>query len=72
MMNLPLDQMSVEEKLELMEALWEDLSRNEAHVPSPAWHGGVLAEREAQIARGGARFLDWEQAKQQLRRETGT
>lgn len=71
-MKFPLDQMSVEEKLELMEALWEDLSRNQADVPSPAWHGEVLAEREAQIARGEARFLDWEEAKQRLRRETGT
>jgi len=43
---LPLDQMTVEEKLHLMEILWDDLSRMPEQTPSPAWHAEVLAERE--------------------------
>jgi hypothetical protein len=59
--------MSVEEKLQAMEALWEDLSRN-ADLKSPAWHEEVLAERERQLEAGEASFMDWEQAKADIRK----
>jgi Putative addiction module component len=41
---LPLEKMSREEKLRIMEELWADLSRDESQVESPAWHGDVLRE----------------------------
>lgn len=65
--TLPLDQMTLAEKLRLMEALWADLSRNEQNIESPAWHGQVLEEREQRLRSGEARFIDWETAKQHLR-----
>ncbi len=34
--ELPLDKMTVEEKLRLMDVLWEDLARNPDDIPSPA------------------------------------
>ena len=43
---LPLQEMTVDEKLEAMEALWADLSRVPVQFESPAWHQAVLAERE--------------------------
>jgi hypothetical protein len=46
---LPLKEMTVAEKLQLMEVLWDDLSRNPEDIPSPAWHEEVLAERQRQI-----------------------
>jgi len=52
-----------------MEALWQDLKRNDALIESLAWHGDVLVERERQIASGQAWFMDWEQAKAEIRRE---
>lgn len=58
---LPLEQMTVAEKLQAMEALWADLSRNGA-LESPAWHEDVLRARA-----GEENFVDWETAKQQLR-----
>jgi putative addiction module component len=64
---LPLDQMTVAEKLRAMEMLWADLSRNEKQIESPAWHGDVLRDREAKIKSGEAKFMDWETAKKQLR-----
>lgn len=64
---LPLSEMSVEEKLQAMEALWEDLSRNAASLESPSWHEEVLRERDRQIEAGEASFMDWEQAKAQIR-----
>ncbi len=64
---LPLSEMSVEEKLQAMEATWEDLSRN-AELESPAWHEEVLVERERQLEAGEASFIDWERAKGLIRK----
>lgn len=58
---LPLEQMTVAEKLQAMEMLWTDLSRAE-NFESPAWHEKVLAERAAEKD-----FMDWETAKRELR-----
>ena len=58
---LPLGKMTVAEKLQAMEELWADLSRDE-NFESPAWHGEVLKERAGQT-----NFVDWETAKEQLR-----
>ena len=66
---LPLDQMTTEEKLQAMEALWADLTRNEEQFESPAWHEQVLKEREQRIESGQESFIDWEVAKKQLREE---
>ena len=66
--TLPLDQMTVEEKLCALEALWEDLSRDEKQVPVPQWHKDVLAERERLMRQGKARFINWETAKKRIAR----
>jgi len=39
--------LSTSEKLEAMNILWRDLSKNPAAFVSPSWHGDVLAERLA-------------------------
>lgn len=64
---LVLDRMSVEEKILAMEALWDDLCHQVGGLKSPPWHGEVLAEREAAIARGEDGFEDWEAAKKRIR-----
>ncbi len=67
--NLPLDQMTTEEKLQAMEALWADLTRNAEQFESPAWHEQELKEREQRVKSGQESFIDWEIAKKQLREE---
>ena len=64
---LPIASMTTEEKLQVMEQLWDDLCRDERQVTSPGWHGDVLATREARIARGEAHFSDLEEVKVRLR-----
>lgn len=66
--NVRLEDMTIEEKLELMEALWEDLTRNAEAFESPAWHEEVLRERKESIAKGESKFRDWEEAKADMRR----
>ena len=66
-LTLPLHEMTLEEKLQAMEALWDDLSRNPDLLESPSWHEDVLRERDQQLATGEASFMDWEQAKAYIR-----
>lgn len=65
--DLSLEKMTVAQKLALMERLWDDLSRRPENVPSPQWHGEVLAERIAAVREGRTDFLDWNEAKRRLR-----
>lgn len=58
--------LSREEKVQLMEALWIDLSRSDEDVASPSWHEDCLRETEARYLAGEERILDWEDAKHEL------
>lgn len=69
MAHLPLDEMTVAEKLDIMEAIWDDLCSQPESVPSPSWHGEVLAERETAVERGDEVPEDWEAAKKRIRRD---
>ena len=59
--------MTIKEKPEILEALWEDLARNAQSVKSPDWHKKTLEERSQRVAQGTARFTDWETAKAEIR-----
>ena len=65
--KLPLNEMSLEEKLQAMEALWDDLSREPDRIESPSWHEDVLKETERRVESGEATFSDWENAKISVR-----
>lgn len=65
--ELPLEKMTTEEKLQVMEAIWADLSRNPDGVPSPGWHGDVLRDREQRVKECAEHFVDWGTAKKELR-----
>lgn len=68
---LDISKLTKAEKLQVMEALWADLSRNEDEVESPAWHGELLREREEKLRKGEDQFIPWEEAKRQLRERHG-
>lgn len=67
--NLPLKDMTLQEKLAAMESLWEDLARTPEAIESPAWHKEVLEERLQSLAEGKTQFIDWETAKEALRKK---
>jgi len=64
--DISLKELTTAEKLELMERLWVDLSRQPQDVPSPAWHGAVLDERREAVRQGRTTFVAWEEARQRL------
>ena len=67
---LPLDRMTVKEKLRAMEMLWDDLCRNEKQIPVADWQKDLLDDRQRQIEAGEAKFSDWESAKKRIRDRT--
>jgi hypothetical protein len=67
--ELPLEKMTLADKLEAMELLWADISRRPAELPSPDWHKEILDERRRLVAAGELRFLDWDTAIADLRKE---
>jgi hypothetical protein len=68
-LTLPLQKMSVEEKIQLMEALWNDLCGTPDSALTPDWHGKVLTSREALFCAGGDEFVDWESAKTRISKD---
>jgi hypothetical protein len=60
--------MTLPEKLQLMEALWDDLTRKPNELESPAWHEEVLEECRRRAETGEEQFSDWEAAKEDIRR----
>ncbi|MDN5942679.1 MAG: addiction module protein [Nitrospira sp.] len=67
--NLPLKDMTLQEKLAVMESIWEDLAHTPEAIESPAWHKDILDERRQRLAEGTARFTDWETAKADIRKK---
>jgi hypothetical protein len=60
--SLPLDKMTVEEKLRIIETVWEDLKRNH-EIPTPEWHLEILREREQLLDEGKSEFVGLEEFK---------
>ena len=57
-----------DEKLRVMEDIWEDLSLDEEKVESPEWHNSVLKETDNRFNANLEKSIDWQDAKKQLRK----
>lgn len=58
--------MTVAERLQAMEQLWDSLSQEPENVPSPEWHRDILLERKKQAESGEAKFLTLAQLRSRL------
>ncbi len=65
-MELDVRQMTVIEKLQAMEILWDDICRNVEKMEPPAWHEKILQAREEKLRQGKDKFIDWNQAKKDI------
>ncbi len=61
-----ISQMPLGEKVMTIEALWRSLSDREQDVEVPQWHKEVLDDREEKISSSEAKFIPWNEAKQQI------
>ena len=51
-----------------MEAIWSDLSGDDAQLESPDWHEKALKETQSRLSQGEEKSMDWEDAKKVLRK----
>jgi len=66
--TIEIGHLSREEKLRIMEAIWEDLSREDEQVESPEWHREALEETDRRLKSGQESIVDWQEAKKKLRK----
>ncbi len=58
-----ISKMSVLERLQTMEALWDSLTHEAEEIKSPDWHGKILFERKEKIDASHADFISLEALK---------
>ena len=61
-------QMPMDEKLRLMEMVWEEIRRAGDEFRSPDWHRHELEETERRRQAGLEEPMAWETAKERLRK----
>ena len=67
LVTLPLKDMTIEDKIQTMEIIWEDLCKKAESLKSPEWHYEILKKRERMVKEGDDEYIDWEDAKKQIR-----
>ncbi|HYF33981.1 MAG TPA: addiction module protein, partial [Prosthecobacter sp.] len=60
--------MSLAERFEAMELLWDSLAKSPDQLQSPPWHGQVLAKRMAKVEAGEGTFLTLLELKERLKK----
>jgi len=61
--TIEIKKMSVIERLQAMEALWDSLLDEESDIESPEWHREILEERKRKIENGKAEFISLEELR---------
>jgi len=61
-----LEKLSVAERLQLVEDLWDSIARSTAEVPIPQWQKDELARRKELYLRNPESVLTWDQAKRDI------
>ena len=59
-------QLSLQEKLQVMEVIWEDLRVRSEEVSVPDWHKELLDERRSAVVDGREEIFDWDHVKNSL------
>ena len=63
--------LSVDQKLRLVEDLWDSIGATPEEVPVPQWQKDELARRKAEFLRNPDSAIPWEEALERLRAERG-
>ena len=64
--EITLDNLSVSEKVRLLERVWDSLCSKSGDVRSPDWHREVLETRKRRLEEGRATVSPWSEAKARL------
>ena len=66
--TLDIENLTISEKIGLMEILWRDISKEPENVEVPEWHLRILEERERALANGEDEFIDFDDAMAEIRK----
>lgn len=64
-----IDEMTPVQQVELMEALWKNMTERNLNSEPPAWHREYLADRENALANGEDSFITLDEFETDLRTE---
>jgi putative addiction module component (TIGR02574 family) len=64
-------ELSVPQRLQLVEDLWDSIAATPASVPVPEWQKEELDRREAEHLRNPSAVLSWEEVKKRMLRQDG-
>ncbi len=70
--TLSISELSVAQKLGLLEFVWTELTKEDKNLNSPDWHKNILTEREQSIESNEAVFSNWNEAKERIKRNVST
>ena len=65
---IEIEKLNVEERLDLIEALWESLSANPSQIPVPDSHKAMLDERLDEIDAGDDAGIPWNEVLERVRK----
>jgi putative addiction module component (TIGR02574 family) len=66
--SLGIDQLSIPERLDLMEQIWDSLPEQVSQEEVPDWHLAELAVRRGRVQTTGGECKPWREALQHLER----
>lgn len=69
--NYAFSDLSPEEKLQLVEDLWDDLAATPTDVPVHDWQKELLERRQAELDAHPEAALTWEEVKRRVREQNG-
>jgi len=64
--DIQIESLSIAEKVQLLESVWQSLCAHPGDVQSPEWHREVLEERRRRLEDGRATLSAWTDAKARL------
>jgi putative addiction module component (TIGR02574 family) len=64
-------ELSVSQKLQLVEDLWDSIAAAPQSVPMPEWQKEELARRKAEYLQNPESGIRWEEAKERIRSRNG-
>jgi putative addiction module component (TIGR02574 family) len=63
--------LSFDEKLQLVQDLWDHLAATPESIPMPEWHKEELDRRLAEVENNSAKLLNWDEVKASIRAQRG-
>ena len=61
---IEIKKMSIIERLQAMEEIWDSLRYEEKEIESPKWHKDILESRRKKIKKGDAEFISLDDLKE--------